>query len=359
MSILSRYILREFLRCFFLCLLTFITIYLIVDFFERMEKFIRHQADIVSILQFFICKIPMIVYQVGPIAMVIGALLTIGLLARNNELVAMMAAGVNLYRLITPIVGAAVICSVFTWVLSEYIMPYTNRQLDYINQVKIKKKTHKRMLVKDNILTRSGEAIYSIRLFDPRDQVMKGVTFLYFSRDFSLLRRIDAVEGAWDGEEWVFRGVTERRFGEGGEVEVTSAEERVIAIPEDPDSFLEVERETEEMSYAELRRYIDKIQGEGYDSTPYLVDLYAKLAFPVLNFLTVFMGIGFALRTARSGGIAAGIVLSLVAGFIYWILFGLSLSLGHSGTLPPLVAAWAPNLLFSVSAFYLLYTVKQ
>jgi len=359
MSILSRYVLREFIRCFFLCLLAFITIYLIVDFFERMDKFIRYQASIGAVAQYFLCKLPLIIYQVGPIAMVIGALLAIGLLARNSEIVAMMAGGVSLYQVVAPIIVAAVVCSAGTWILSEYIMPYTNRKLVYINQVKIKKETVKRMLVKNNIMYRSGNAIYSIRLFDPRSQVISGVTFLYFTPDFQLVQRIDAMDGAWDGRGWVFRGVTERRFGPGGEVEVSGAEEKAISIPEGPASFLEVERETEEMSYAELRQYIQKIRDEGYDPTPYLVDLHAKIAFPVLNFLTVFIGIGFALRTARGGGIAAGIALSIVAGFAYWIIYGMGLSLGHSGALPPLVAAWSPNLLFGAGGLYLLLSVRQ
>ncbi len=359
MSILSRYILKEFIRCFVLCLIAFITIYLIVDFFERMEKFIRYEAAAGAVAQYFLCKLPMIIYQVGPVAMVIGALLAIGLLARNNEIVAMMAGGVSLYQVVAPIILAAVACSAGTWVLSEYIMPYTNWKLEYINQVKLKKKTVKRMLVKNNIMYRSGNAIYSIRLFDPRSQVMKGVTFFYFSPDFHLIRRMDAVEGAWDGRGWVFRGVTERRFGPGGEVEVSGADEQTISIPEGPASFLEVERETEEMSYADLRQYTQKIRDEGYDPTPYLVDLHAKIAFPVLNFFTVFIGIGFALRTVRSGGIAAGIALSITAGFVYWIIYGMGLSLGHSGALPPLVAAWSPNVLFGAGGIYLLFSNKQ
>ena len=87
------------------------------------------------------------------------------------------------------------------------------------------------------------------------------------------------------------------------------------------------------MSYTELRTYIQKIQSAGYDSTRYLVDLYAKLSYPFLNLIMILIGIPFALKTGRSGGVALSIGISVMIGFAYGVTFYIFLSFGKSGVL--------------------------
>jgi lipopolysaccharide export system permease protein len=113
------------------------------------------------------------------------------------------------------------------------------------------------------------------------------------------------------------------------------------------------------MSYAELRTYIQKIQASGYDATRYLVDLYSKLSYPLLNVIMVLIGIPFAIKTGRSGGVALSVGISVMFGFLYGILFYVFISFGKSGILPPIVACWIPTLLFGLAGVFTLMSLRQ
>jgi lipopolysaccharide export system permease protein len=104
---------------------------------------------------------------------------------------------------------------------------------------------------------------------------------------------------------------------------------------------------------------VKEIEADGYDPTPYRVELHKKIAFPLLNMITVFLGIPFSLRLPRHGGLALGIGASLAAGFLYWILFAVTLSVGQAGLLPPFVSAWAANVLFGILGVFLLLRVEE
>jgi lipopolysaccharide export system permease protein len=140
---------------------------------------------------------------------------------------------------------------------------------------------------------------------------------------------------------------------------VTPFKETEFPLEESWESFQKTARASEEMSYTELRTYIQKIQSSGYDATRYLVDLYAKLSHPFLNLIMVLIGIPFALKTGRSGGVALSIGTSVFIGFVYGMVYYISLSFGKSGVLPPFVAVWTPTMLFGLAGIFTLMSLRQ
>jgi lipopolysaccharide export system permease protein len=132
-----------------------------------------------------------------------------------------------------------------------------------------------------------------------------------------------------------------------------------FSLPETWESFQTIERQSREMSYAELQTYIQKIQSAGYDATRYLVDLYSKLSYPFLNLIMVLIGIPFALKTGRSGGVAISIGISVMIGFAYGVTFYIFLSFGKSGILSPFLSSWIPTLLFGLAGIFTLMSVRQ
>ncbi len=111
------------------------------------------------------------------------------------------------------------------------------------------------------------------------------------------------------------------------------------------------------MNYAELSQYVTELQASGYNVVPYVVALQRKLAFPCVTLIMMLIAVPFAVTTGRRGamyGIGAGIVLALV----YWVTISLFAAIGSGGLLPPVLAAWAPNLVFGAAAAYLLLTVR-
>ncbi len=150
-----------------------------------------------------------------------------------------------------------------------------------------------------------------------------------------------------------------RDFDEGGSIQTTQFEELELSLSESWESLQNIERRSQEMSYTELRTYIKKIQSAGYDSTRYLVDLYAKLSYPFLNFIMILIGVPFALKTGRSGGVALSIGVSVMIGFAYGVTFYVFLSFGKSGVLSPFLAAWIPTLLFGLAGVFTLMSIRQ
>jgi lipopolysaccharide export system permease protein len=118
-------------------------------------------------------------------------------------------------------------------------------------------------------------------------------------------------------------------------------------------------RNSEEMGYWELRTYIQKIQASGYKATRYLVDLHSKLSTPFLNFIMVLIGIPFALKTSRSGGVALSIGISVMIGFTYGVIYYIFISFGKSGVFPPFLSCWIPTLLFGLAGIFTLMSTRQ
>jgi len=351
-TIISRYITREFLVLFSLVLLSFLSIYLIVDFFERIRMFLSNHATIGQMASYFLYTLPMVVAQAVPVSVLLATLLTFGMFSKNHELVALKASGISMYRAAVPVLSMAAVACVLVFFLNEFVTPYTNQMARQIKLVEIQKQKKTGVFKQNQVWFRAKNSIYSFTIFDPEKNTLQGISINYFNSDFTLTKRIDARSASWAGDHWTFSDVLVTRFPEGQPPVIEKIDSMVADIPEEPSDFQVVQKSADEMGYVELQRYIQKIREEGYDVTRYETDLHGKIAFTLVSIFVVMIGIAFSMRPERSGGVAQGITAGLIIGFSYWILFALCISLGRSGTLAPMLSAWLPNLIFgSVSAY--------
>jgi len=357
MNIISKYVGKEFLKLFLLSLLSLITIFIIIDFFEKTRIFTRHHASFSLMLLYFIYKIPAISIQMTPMSVLLATILSLGILSRNNELIAMRANGVKLYNVIIPIVVISLFISIFSIIFNEYILPYTNKKALYIIDVKVEKKPQLGFFKNNKIWYHGDNFIYNIQLFDTYNNILYGVTIYYFDNKFKLIKRIDAKDAVWKNGKWRFEHIMIRKFTD-NIMEERYYLERIIPLKETPETFKVIEKNTEDMSYKELKRYIKKIKKEGYDATRYLVDLYSKTSLPFVGFIMSFLGIPFALKVGKEGGIPLGIGMSIVIGFIYWAVFSFCLSLGRASVLPPILSVWFANFVFGLTALYMVLSVR-
>ncbi len=358
--ILHRYLLREFLKIFGLSLSTLVLIYIIVLFFQKINIFIKHQAHFSLIFLYLLFKIPEIVFQwTLPYGILLSILLTLGTLSRHNELTAMKAGGVSLYRIILPLFLIALLMSFCSFLGNEYLVPLANQKTHYLLSVQVRKQEPASFFKNYKIWYRSDQRIFNIQLLDSKEKVLKGVTLYQFDDQFRCIERVDAREAKWVNGRWKFLNGAIREFGEDGTIRLVPFTEKEYSLSEDWDSLQKIERQSKEMSYTDLQNYIQKIKLSGYDPTRYLVDLHAKLSYPFLNLVMVLIGIPFALRTGRSGGIALNIGMSVMIGFAYGITFYAFISFGKSGILPPLLSAWIPTLLFGSGGLFALMSLRQ
>jgi lipopolysaccharide export system permease protein len=357
---LHRYVTREFLKIFGLSLSSLIVIYVVVLFFQKMNLFSQYHAPFHLIFVYFLYKIPEVIFQYTlPYAILFATLLTLSTFSRNSEITAMKAGGVSLYRITFPLLIIALIISFFSFLGNEYLVPVTYQKTRYLLDVQVRKEKPASFFKNYKIWYRSDHRILNIQLLDPHTKVLSGFTLYELDDHFQCIKRVDAREVKWvEGQWWLYDG-TVRDFQADGSTRMTPFDKMEFNLGENWDSLRRIGRNSEEMSYGELWTYIQKIQTSGYDATRYLVDLYSKLSTPFLSFIMVLIGIPFALKTSRSGGVALSLGSSVAIGFVYGVIFYVFVSFGKSGVLSPFLACWIPTVLFGLAGIFTLMSIRQ
>jgi lipopolysaccharide export system permease protein len=281
-------------------------------------------------------------------------------LSRSNELTALKAGGVSLYRVSLPVFGLAILVSLSSLGFQEYVMPWMNRRATEIDEAKIKRRTMPELRKRTEIWYRGREdgaaesRIYHIGLLDPGSQQMNNVTVLSLGSDFVMRRRWDARDMRWiDADDtWRLANGVRREFRAGQPDRAETFREQSVKLPERYQDFAQVPRAPDVMSYVELKDYIGRLRDAGHKVGKYLVDLHSKIAFPFAHPIMALVGIPFALQSPR-GGRVIGIALCLALGLGYFIVHSAAVALARTEILPPLVAAWSANALFATLGLYL------
>jgi len=358
MKILERYFFAEFLKLLLLTTVGFIVVFIIVDLFENMDNLIKFHVPMLPCILFFVYSIPFILGQVAPIAALLSVLLSTGMLSMSGEITAVRASGVRLLRVFIPIFMTGFLISVSILFINEYLTPMGLKKTEAF-KVQWFGKANRGSLGGKGLWLRTKDSIINIRGMEPGGTKIEGLTIYKIEKPFALRRRLDAKKAIWEGNKWMAAKAIVRDFKKDGTlIERHEGPIRLanIAPPEDLKS---PGKGHMSLTISELKRLIKILDSEGYNTYRYRTDLYARVAFPFVSLIMVLLGVPFPLRGARSGGIASGIGLSILIAFSYWIIFALSTSLGSGGVVPPLLAAFFPNILFLATALYLLAHVKE
>ncbi|MHB8092221.1 MAG: LPS export ABC transporter permease LptG [Syntrophales bacterium] len=359
MKILDRYLLKEYLRNMLLIALIFVFLFLTIDFFEKIRMFLSNHATLEQMLGYSLLQVPIALSQTLPAVVLLSALITFGNLSRHSEIIALKANGIRLFRFAVPTLGIALLASLAVFLLNEWITPYAYARADYIRYVEVQKRPSPGSFNHGQIWYRGEKGIYNFRMFDAGAKSLQGITIYYLDHQMNLLQRLDAKRGEWKEGKWLFYDLLITRFDGGDFPVISRLKTQTTDIPETPADFKLVQKDAEAMGYLELRRYIKKLQAEGYNATRYIVELQGKIAFPLISIILFVIGFSFSLRSERSGGIATGIGTGLIIGFSYWIVFAFGISLGRSGALSPILAAWFANILFGLGSVFLLSRVRS
>jgi lipopolysaccharide export system permease protein len=357
MRLLDRYIVRECVKLLGLCLVMFVGVYLVVDLFEKLSHFLEAHVDPALIARYYAFRLPRILIEVLPVAVLLTCVLSLGGMARNNEVLAMKMGHVSTLRIALPCIGVGLAASLVAWMLTEYVAPRASEQALNIERTEVRHLPAYRTMRDSDIWYRAqGNRFVHIDLIETQSGLIRGMSVFDLSPGFDLVRRVDARRAAWAEGGW--------KVGEGyqlglgnGEMQITPFRELVIPLGERPEEFARVARSPEEMSYVQLREYIDKLVKSGVDATRYRVDLYAKLATPLVSLIMAVLGVSFGLRTGRAG-VMLWVAMCIPMGFIYYTLLSLGFSFGRGGALPPFVAAWLPNLVFGFGGLVSLWRLR-
>jgi lipopolysaccharide export system permease protein len=360
LRILSLYMAREFLKLFGFLMTSFVGIYTIFDFIEKVDNFQEAQVATSTMISFFILQIPEIISLLLPMAVLMGTVLTLGLMAKKNEIVAVKSSGISVFRFTLPIILLSLLLALGTALLNETILPQTKAKTNYIWDHLVEKKPD-RLYSKEKFWYKGQNSIYNIGFYDSDTQTLVKTIYYHFDNDFNLDRRIDARRVRYLGENrWAFiSGLSQERL-EGGGYSVRPFTEMILKLPEIPGDFKRLHKPSNEMSLNELAAFVRKIEKEGYDARRYRVDLLGKISFPFVCLIMALWGIGLSLFKEKGASLAPAVILGLGVALLYWVSFSYTRSVfGYSGILPPFLAVWLPNGLFGLGGLLMLSSIKQ
>jgi lipopolysaccharide export system permease protein len=359
MKILSRYLAREFTQNFFLGLGAFSAIYLVVDFFERINAFLFNKAPWPMIGAYFLNKFPAILFQVTPAAVLLAAMITLGVMSRHNEIMALKSGGVGLWSLVHPILGTVLLIFVGQLGLNEFIIPSTNQNARVIRDLVIHKKKPMAAFKQSQVWIRGPHQILNIQLIRPETNTLEGLTLYRFKSNFELVQRVDARSAQWKDGRWVLTDASVTDFKRKGTPARKNYREMALTLPETPADLQIAEKNPDEMNFRELREYVQRIEHDGYDASKYRTAMHAAISFPFTTVIMAFLGIPLAVRKERGAGLARGIAYSVLISFVYLVVYSFIVELGKGGTLSPFLAAWLGNFIFAMVGVYLLLSVRH
>jgi lipopolysaccharide export system permease protein len=350
MTIVDKYLSKEILKYFLVVLAVVLGIYVIVEFFDKADNFMEAGLPISRLIRYLQLKLPQIIAQITPIGVLLAVLIALGLMNKHNEIIALKSGGVSVYYLLRAILTFAVLISILLFFLSEVVVPITISKANKIWLIEVKKNSAITAKQK-NIWIKGNRAIYFIRYFNPQDKSISGVTLNFFNKEFQLAKRVEAKKGLFKQGEWVFYDLMEQVLNEkSGTYQVRFYPQKAEDVDFYPEDLKRVFKQSDEMNIAELFNYIREIESEGYDATAFRVDFHARFAFPVLTIIVCILAIGIAAKRKSREGPSVSIAFGAAMVFLYWVLHSFCLSLGYGGLLPPLIAAWISNIIFSCYA---------
>ena len=356
---LDRYVLREWLRVFLITLIGFPILVIVIDLTDKLDRYMGRGIAPHVVAFSYVFDLPEKMFLVLPVAVLFATVFTVGSLGRHSELTAAKASGISFHRLVRPLFIAAGTAFIAGLLLGE-ISPWTTaRHLELLGEKAQRANSARR----DFVYRADRGWVYAIRSLELRTNEMldpllerEGNSASYPTIVMAAQRGVYNDTLKHERAHWTLhRGELRYLAGNepGGEVAFGFDSLKSRTLAERPVDLLAEPKAPEEMRYAELQRYIDALARSGSNAKKLQVDLALKIAIPFICLLIALFGAPLAIATPRSGA-AWGVAASLATTFIVLLMFQLAKAIGAGGVLPPLVAAWAPNVFVAVAAVYLL-----
>jgi LPS export ABC transporter permease LptF/LPS export ABC transporter permease LptG len=351
------YLLRRFLFHFSLLMAVFIFLFEAFTFFELLDDIARHRVPFLIVVDYFRFLTPYLLYNLAPLGALVAVLVTLGVMSKNNEIVACKASGISLYRLAIPLLFAGLALAASMIVLNETYLPYANQRQDALrNQIKgrpAQTYAHPQRWIFGN-----DEKIYNYDLFDPTQNLFGGLSVVELDpATFQMRRRVFASRARWlDSQKvWGLEGAWVRDFSQGTIVRYERFPATSLPELSEPPSYFNREvRQATQMSWRALERYIEALHKAGFDVANLTVQWHVKLAFPLIAPISMLLAIPFALLVGTRGAVG-GVALGVAIGIVYWTAARLLEAMGGVGQLPPFLAAWSTDITFLFLGLYFFF----
>lgn len=374
MRLLDRYLLREFATPFCYCFFGFYIFWVSFDLLSQLDMFQRNKLSAGDVLKYYVIKMPDQFSVVIPVALLLALLYALTHHARHNELTAIRAAGISLWRLSLPYFAVGFVLAVVTFATNEFWLPDSLAEAQRFLGVEQKgrKTANRHVLHKVGFSNTARNRTWFMESYNLRthEMVRPKVKWTLIT---GTRREVSAEAGFWNGEAWVFTNVQELVYPPvkaalpGPPIETnllvwtelseTPAEiESEIKIAQINQSDLRQIRKAQ-FSIQEILDYQARNPGKGDKSRVLDTKLHGRMAAPFTCIVVVLIALPFGAMTGRRN-VFVGVASSIVICFAYFVLVQVALALGTGGYVPPWIGAWGPNLLFAITGFVLTWRLR-
>jgi LPS export ABC transporter permease LptG len=341
-------------------LTSFLVLVIVFTLFELLGDILRNQVPATVVAEYLLNVAPYLLYNVAPLVMLLAVLITFGLMQRSNEITAIKATGTSIYRIVIPVIVSAAVLAVGMFFADQFYMPHTNRRQEALHN-QIKGKPAQTYLRPDRkwIFGQNND-IYYYQFFDPdRDQFGNLTVFQVDRANFAITRRVHADRAHWSDtlNRWIYEQGWDRALKVSAIANYRPFDVATFPdFPETPSYFKKEIKQYSEMNYEELRGYIRDLQQSGFDVVRLRVQLQKKLSYPLVTLIMAVLAIPFALSSAKKGAIT-GVAVAVGIAVFYIVVTRIFEAMGDQSLLPPALAAWSPDLIFSLVGGYLILKV--
>jgi LPS export ABC transporter permease LptG/LPS export ABC transporter permease LptF len=371
-GILDRYIAFQYIGHLGLVLTSFWSLSILSNFIDLFDDIEEHHIRGAVVFHYYAFWTPFVVHLVAPIAVLLATLITFGILTRTNEVTAMKAGGISIYRITVPTVVLGLLGSLGIFGLGEHLLPYTNRVAETDHNV-IKGKAPQNMSYTSHrwILASDGR-IYNYEWLvegkhpsavgrpegSRQDETAFYGLWIYDLdvKDWALREALFARRATWDGSSYDLEKGWRRRM-RGDRADFHPIDHEQTHEVEVPTYFQREQPESDTMDFPTLESHIATLEQVGFDVTKLRVALYKKVAYPAACVVMTLIGIPFSFSVGKRGALY-GIAICLMVGILYWTCLSVFEALGNNALLPPVLAAWAANILFGAAGLYMMLTVE-
>ena len=359
-NILDRYVLREFLKVLVLVLISTAALIMIIDYTEITSDIRQNHIPIHVVLSYYSFFFFQVINWTLPISVLVSTLVTFGMLSKNNEITAFKSNGVSLYRVAIPVVAVAVLISLLSYLLVDFVLPYSNQRFEELhNRIKGKKHITSSSNQQKQWYLGKGHYILNFLSYDRAARELSQVQVFEFDpTGFKLVRRVYAQTARYENGRWVFQNGWIRSFSDDNSSSYAPILRPIgLQYAERPDDFATDVKSPDQMTYAQLRRYIRTIRQSGYAAEELSVKLYEKTSWPFISVVMALIALPFAFRIGKRGALY-GVGVALLLGIFYWMVFAVFTKFGEVGNLPAMLSAWSANILFAIAAIYMFLHVE-
>ncbi len=362
MRILDRYILKSVLNIFFLCLFTFFFLYIIIDLFSHLDVILQNKIGPETIKLYYLTFLPAIFIQISPFACLLATLYTFAKLNQDNEIIAMRSSGLSIFQITKTAVIFGFIVSIFVFWVNDKIAPaYRLENLKIKEQMENdnkKPKTKNTQILRNLTIYGSKNRLFYVNKFDPIRKTMEGIIILEHDVKQNIIRKIVANRGEYKNNLWEFYQCITYIFDENGQLlsDPQFLEEETMPFIETPEEFTSQKQSTDFMSLAQIEDYIWRLSKSGATAIirNLKVDYYQRFTLPLTSLIIILIGIPFSFKMHRKSTGMSSFGISLILGFVYYVLTAVSINLGKAGILAPLLSVSVSHFIMLLLSTYLI-----